>query len=298
MHLSSSHILASIFLIIASYPIRASSASASTTRETASQAIQQARNLLVDQSTFGVATLSTVYASDYEPKELAGRALSGPEYFAPCYDNGDLLFLALPVSQNWRNVLNTPARRGTLSIEPSADPTDPDPRFETSRGTWQPSRSSWRKGMPSKQRLTLFGTMQDVPSSQIPSSQKCFTHHHPDASHWVPGSDSPHLAKFVRFEVQRVYRVGGFGDESWIGWIDAEQWRRTRPETESDQDAWNIDRNWVREGTGSDDDVSKSHSNDESHTSAVRDYAALFGDTRRDDHPPALGAFRIQGGRA
>ncbi|CEH18546.1 FMN-binding split barrel [Ceraceosorus bombacis] len=111
--------------------------------------------------------------------------------------------------------------------------------------------------------------MQDIPSSHISSSQKCFTHHHPDASHWVPGSDSPHLAKFVRFEVQKVYRVGGFGDESWIGWIDAEEWRRTRPETESDKDAWNIDRNWVREGMES--DVSKSHSNDESQASETSD---------------------------
>jgi hypothetical protein len=57
----------------------------------------RSRSLLTDPTTFGVGILSTIYPDDYYIKELRGFVTSGSEYFAPCYAQGDLLVLALPV---------------------------------------------------------------------------------------------------------------------------------------------------------------------------------------------------------
>lgn len=99
---------------------------------------------------------------------------------------------------------------------------------------WDPKRPSWRRGAPSKGRVTLFGTVELLSSSSSsPSSsssedeltpsqaRKCYLSYHEDASHWAHGApDSPHTALWARFRVQKVYWVGGFGDEHYIGWIE------------------------------------------------------------------------------
>lgn len=118
-----------------------------------------------------------------------------------------------------------------MTIVSNIDPDVPDPRHETPDGKWDPDRPDWRKGMYSKQRLTLFGHLETVNDSQVEeedaSLQSCYLSYHPDASHFIPGSkDSPHLAVWTRFIVDRVYRVGGYGDESQIGWVDLETWKQ------------------------------------------------------------------------
>jgi len=83
--------------------------------------------------------------------------------------------------------------------------------------------------MYSKQRLTLFGHLETLKelNSDDQKVQDCYLTYHPDATHFVPGSkDSPHLAIWTRFIVDRVYRVGGYGDESQIGWLDLERWQQ------------------------------------------------------------------------
>lgn len=93
--------------------------------------------------------------------------------------------------------------------------------------------------MPSKQRLTLYGHIEvltDKEDDETSELAKCFVEHHKDARHWTPGSgDSPHFAEWTRFHVDGVYRVGGFGDESSIGWIDLNDWRREGGHPEDEQ---------------------------------------------------------------
>lgn len=83
--------------------------------------------------------------------------------------------------------------------------------------------------MPSKLRFTLFGHMEPLNSSSSASAsassveevRSAFLRCHPDAAHWAPGAkDSPHQALWVRFVAEKIYAVGGFGDEHRIGWID------------------------------------------------------------------------------
>lgn len=195
---------------------------------------QRARSLLVDPTNYAVGILSTVYPTTYTDESLRGAVASGPEYFGSCFENGDLLMLAMPVSQNWRNTLFTETKNATISISSSADPDVPDPRHTSikNQNRWDPSRPSWRRGMPSKQRITLFGHFERLTDKEeIEKVAPCYKSIHPDAKHWAPGSkDSPHVAFWTRFVVDKIYRVGGFGDESNIGWIDLDLWHKSVPD--------------------------------------------------------------------
>lgn len=81
--------------------------------------------------------------------------------------------------------------------------------------------------MPGKQRITLFGHIERIAhdDERLDALAACYLHAHPDARHWMPGSRaSPHVAFWSMFVVDKVYRVGGFGDESAIGWVDMARW--------------------------------------------------------------------------
>lgn len=195
------------------------------------------RTLLHDEATHFVASLATTTKSD------PPIALIGAEYYAPCFNHslastvkgareGDLLFLALPVSENWRNAL-APNATASVFVGANPDPDVVDPRHSTisaaGRMHWEHGRPAWRKGMPSKGRANLHGKMHLVPASPAADPlAACFTAYHPDAAAWKPGSRmSPHLAKWARFEVERIYYVGGFGDEHYIGTIPLDVYRNT-----------------------------------------------------------------------
>lgn len=127
-----------------------------------------------------------------------------------------------------------------MSVASNPDPAVPDKRHLAGKGShhWDRERPSWRRGMPSKGRATLFGHFENLSKSESSDSldalAKCYLSHHPDASHWAPGSsESPHVPFWARFVVDKVYWVGGFGDEHFIGWLDKPLWQRAWQETSS-----------------------------------------------------------------
>ncbi|EPQ26957.1 uncharacterized protein PFL1_05592 [Pseudozyma flocculosa PF-1] len=216
----------------------AAAASVALAWETSRQAAGQAYDLVNDAGIFGVATLSTRYADDVGDAFLRGQTISGPEYYAPCFANGDLLFLGLKVSQTWRNVLTSPSKNATVAIASNTDPAVPDRRHSShddpSHPQWDPKRPSWRRGMPSKGRATFFGHFElldetsTAPGTDRDDLSRCFLSHHRDASHWAPGAkESPHVPFWARFVVGRIYWVGGFGDEHFIGWLSRDLWTET-----------------------------------------------------------------------
>lgn len=200
--------------------------------ETKEQALSQAVELVNDPAHFGVSTLSTIYPADHPVGDLAGTIISGPEYFAPCEaETGTLLYLGLTVSQTWRNVLNSETKNATVSIVSNTNPAVPDPRHASKRHPehWQKDRPSWRRGMPSKGRITLFGHFDVLNVTHHPEvadkALKCYLERHPDASHWAPNAtESPHVPFWATFNVHKVYWIGGFGDEHFIGWFSSEEW--------------------------------------------------------------------------
>lgn len=97
----------------------------------------------------------------------------------------------------------------------------------------------WFSGLPycpTQLSLTLGSEYHEKTSSfsktnTHSSLSQCYLAAHPDSSHWAPGSDdsdSPHKAMWVRVKVDKVYSVGGFGDEHRIGYVGKEAW----------EDAW------------------------------------------------------------
>ncbi|CAD6887033.1 unnamed protein product [Tilletia controversa] len=257
-------------------PFLVSAAASVAAYESSADAAAQARALLHDPTVFGVGTLSSIYPDDFKIPQLRGRVASGPEYFAPCFDNGDIALMALTVSQNWRNVLPSFGGSGnaTLTIGANPDPSIPDPRhsspsssFSSSSSNlkWDPSRPQWRRGMPSKNRITLFGSVQELSSPSSLEADKvasCYLKHHKDASHWAPGSkDSPHSAIWVRLSVQEVYSIGGYGDEHAIRFLPMDEYRR-------------VDHSTAEEAEGRLDDGQSSGS-----LGPSVDYEALFGDS-------------------
>ena len=201
--------------------------------ETKSQALEQAVQLVQDPTVFGVSTMSTKYPADHPVTDLAGHVITGPEYFAPCdAENGSLLYLGLTVSQTWRNVLHSDTKNATISIASNANPSVPDPRHHARHDPhhWQADRPSWRRGMPSKSRITLFGHFNLVNLTEHPQeaekASRCYLDYHPDASHWAPNStESPHIPFWATFNVDKAYWVGGFGDEHYIGWFTSDDWK-------------------------------------------------------------------------
>ncbi|EST04966.2 FMN-binding split barrel [Kalmanozyma brasiliensis GHG001] len=199
--------------------------------ETKDQALSQAVKLVSGSENFGVSALSTTYPFDHPIADLAGHVITGPEYFAPCAATGSLLYLGLTISQTWRNVLNSKTKNATASIVSDIDPAVPDPRHTSKHhpDQWQGHRPSWRRGMPSKARVTLFGHFDVLNGTQYPhladKALRCYLDHHPDASHWAPNAtESPHIPFWATFNVDKVYWVGGFGDEHYIGWFTGEEW--------------------------------------------------------------------------
>lgn len=176
--------------------------------------------------------MSTRYPADHPVTDLAGHVISGPEYFAPCDpDERSLLYLGLTVSQTWRNVLHSDTKNATVSIASNANPAIPDPRHHSHHdpGHWQTKRPPWRRGMPSKSRITLFGHFNVMNVTEHPHQAKealqCYLGHHADAGHWAPNAtESPHIPFWATFTVDKAYWVGGFGDEHYIGWFSSDEW--------------------------------------------------------------------------
>lgn len=208
-------------------------------------AAAQLRTILADDTTFFVGTVGS--ASD------DGAAVIGVEYYAPCFDrhtadrthnatSGDLLFLALPVSQTWSHILSDRNKTVTVSVTSSANPDVVDLRHASlsaaGRQVWDPKRAYWRRELASKGRAVLYGKVApiDTDRSTLAHLEQCFFAHHADAAYWAPGSRiSPHRALWLRYNPEKIYYVGGFGDEHFIGWIDPYTYQDALPIGHADQ---------------------------------------------------------------
>ncbi|WFD23263.1 hypothetical protein MEQU1_001952 [Malassezia equina] len=191
-------------------------------------AAQDARTLLVDEQTHFISSVATV---DGEQK-----AVLAYEYYAPCFQGADILYLVLPVSQLWRRVLAANPMSVTVAVAASPSLDDVDLRHATlsraGRTQWDPARPLWRRGMASKNRLTMYGSMHRLAMNKESMDElaQCFVAHHPDARMWLPGSEeSPHTAVWMRFTPSSVYYVGGFGDEHFIGHLNMTEFCAAEP---------------------------------------------------------------------
>lgn len=77
-------------------------------------------------------------------------------------------------------------------------------------------------------RANLNGHLRNLTLSDGDQDKllRCFTRRHPDAHRWLPGHKNPivHDTIWVEFNVESLYFIGGYGDRSYIGTIDGDEY--------------------------------------------------------------------------
>ncbi|KAK6907769.1 hypothetical protein L486_05690 [Kwoniella mangroviensis CBS 10435] len=173
-------------------------------RETLEEAAHNARVLVKDVKT---GTLASVFPN---MTDLAGRPFAMMEYHAPCYSNGSLTLILMPISRSTQNIFQNPGHHAAYTV---SMPTE-GVRSPMSRG-----------------RVALMGnvtTLRDISSSQSEELAQCYTIYHPDSKYWLPGNDnSPHTSYWARLDIDRIYYVGGFGDIHYIGAIPVDLYAKS-----------------------------------------------------------------------
>lgn len=76
-------------------------------------------------------------------------------------------------------------------------------------------------------RVTLMGRARPVPAEGLAAARATYLARHETAASWVDFGDFA----FWRLEVDDVYFVGGFAA---MGWVDAQEYRRARPDPLAD----------------------------------------------------------------
>ncbi|KAA8900025.1 pyridoxamine 5'-phosphate oxidase-domain-containing protein, partial [Sphaerosporella brunnea] len=182
-------------------PIDLSTASIPTVAEAA----KQARRLVLSEP---VGTLSTVFPEG-NTHGLAGLPIGLMDYHADCSATGDPTLLGMGIATSFRNALPTNSSI-SLSVREHA------PRM------FSPVAHP---------RVSLIGKLVKIPDEDETEKERvkrCFVKRHPDAMRWTPGNKI-HDSFWVRFEVEKVYWVGGFGNVAYIGWIPIELYHGVEP---------------------------------------------------------------------
>lgn len=183
---------------------------------TVEEAAVEARTLVKRESLANLATI-------VQEGENAGIPESFMEYYADCGDvDGSLTLLALTISSSYRNIAaGSPA---SLSIRVGDHPfvEHVDPHYP---GGIPPSPA----GSP---RISLRGKFVHINTTDDEETSlrltQCFTKRHPDARFWLPGNKI-HDSQWVKFEVEGLYFLGGFGDRAYIGEIPVELYKSSAP---------------------------------------------------------------------
>ncbi|KAK9450494.1 pyridoxamine 5'-phosphate oxidase-domain-containing protein, partial [Limtongia smithiae] len=150
------------------------------------EAAVQARKLVRAES---LADLDTVFQSG----DKAGSAIGLLEYYADCDDDGSLTLLMVEVGHTFKNWMEgSPVSFSIRQTRPAFSPA-------------------------SQPRVALSGDLAFIEGDDaIEAAKVCFLHRHPDAHAWLPGNKI-HATAFMKFNVESVYWLGGFGNVAFIG---------------------------------------------------------------------------------
>lgn len=192
--------------------------------ETVEDAARLSRGLVKRES---IATLATVYPSDYRDAGLANHPFALMEYYASCHTNGSLTYLFFPISQNARNVAGAPGKTASFTVR-VGDSAGYDGNFQPDVGSTDSRlahmdqvtldkanlNTGWRawsnsifgsrsksafngRGPAAAARVALMGRVKVLygvtgegdteADREARQMSACFLARHPDAKWWVPG---------------------------------------------------------------------------------------------------------------
>ncbi|VEU22483.1 DEKNAAC103529 [Brettanomyces naardenensis] len=169
-------------------------------------AARVARTLVTRES---LANLNTYDSKSGYPVGFVG-------YYADCQDDGNPLLLLVDISSTNKNVES--GSNVSLSIRVG----DHEPLDHVNHH-YVGSVPFSVAGSP---RLNLKGHFVKYEATE--KDKKCFARRHHDAISWYPGNPI-HESKWVKFDVDSVYFVGGFGSNAYIGDVPVEKYLAAEP---------------------------------------------------------------------
>lgn len=140
--------------------------------------------------------------------------VSSMEYYVDCDNDGDFYWLVVDIGSANQNILRGSDYSFTIRVgdHPINDNVNPN---------YPGGISSSPAGSP---RINLEGKLHNLTTTdplKLVQLERCFLARHPDAKWWLPNNVvSAHNSHWTKFEVEKIYMVGGFGDRAYIGPID------------------------------------------------------------------------------
>ncbi|QOU19637.1 hypothetical protein BRETT_003788 [Brettanomyces bruxellensis] len=138
------------------------------------------------------------------------------EYYADCQQDGEPVMLMIGISSSNKNI----AAGSNASLTIRVGDHQPGDRVDPHYIGKVPHSVA---GSP---RLNLKG--QFINYKPTHSEQEYFVSRHHEAISWFPGNPI-HDSYWVKFKVESIYFVGGFGDRAYIGEIPAEMYLTAKP---------------------------------------------------------------------
>lgn len=168
-----------------------------------------ARTLVFRESLMNVNTFESSTSSGKSP-------VSFMEYYADCDGDGDPYWLIVEIGSSFQNILKGSSYSFTIRAGDHW-------ALEDVNMTYPGGLPSSPAGSP---RVNLKGHLDYVDlrdDNKLANLEQCFTARHPDSKWWLPSKEwSPHKSRWAKIYVNDLYLVGGFGDRTYIGNIDAE----------------------------------------------------------------------------
>lgn len=178
-----------------------------------------ARTLIKRESLANVNTIQSITKGD-KSYEIP---VSSMEYYADCDNDGNLYWLVVEIGSTYQHIRSGSPYSFTIRAGDHALKEDVSPDYPG-------GIASSPAGSP---RVNLKGQLKDVEIENpldYAALEKCFLSRHPDAQWWLPSNIvSPHKTHFVKFEVDDIFIIGGFGDRAYIGPVDSELYHLTSP---------------------------------------------------------------------
>ncbi|KAK6464088.1 pyridoxamine 5'-phosphate oxidase-domain-containing protein [Scheffersomyces coipomensis] len=178
------------------------------------EAASIARTLVYRESLTNINTIKRISNRN----DVKSIPVSSMEYYADVDEDGDPYLLLVDIGSTNQNII-----RGSdysLTIRVGDHPGNEQVNTEYPGGIEDSPAGSPRIQLTGKLVNKTFKNPFDLDLIKLETS---FLKRHPDASTWLPnGIISPHKSHWVKFKVEGIYFVGGFGDRAYIGSIDPE----------------------------------------------------------------------------
>lgn len=240
-------------------------------RPTVEDAAANARTLINRES---LANINTVYQTGDDK----GLPASFVEYYTDCGD-GNPVMLAINMATSFKNIEQGSQYSLTVRVGDHAPHEHVNPKYPGGRPY----------SVAGSPRLNLRGEFKYLEDDEVEEVKECFLKRHKDAVWWLPGNKI-HESHFVKFMVDDIYFLGGFGDTAYIGKVPGDLYHKASvlDDDDSEEDDEEITEstwgyNVYKTGQSLQDSVKYYLQQLESQASSLKSFLTLNSEGNKDD---------------